>query len=50
MCGMEVCKLYEKYFPVNTITTMEILIQTYLNLREINFKKTCIQGQAIGSS
>jgi hypothetical protein len=35
MCGMEVCKLYEKYFPVNTITTMEILIQTYLKKNSV---------------
>jgi hypothetical protein len=40
MCGMEVCKLYEKYFPVNRpITTIEILIQTFLNIfSETQFK------------
>ena len=32
-CGMKVCKLYEKYFPINRIrtllATMEILIRTF---------------------
>jgi len=35
MCGMEVCKLYEKYFPVNRIRPLllwKLLTITYLNI------------------
>ena len=35
MCGVEVFEFYGKYFTVNrikTITSMEMLIQTYLNI------------------
>jgi len=36
MCGVEVFKFYGKYFTVNrTITSMEILIQTYLKKNSV---------------
>ena len=41
ICGMEVCKLYDKYFPVNRIS-MKILIQAYL--KKISVKQFKIRN------